>query len=536
MKKAYLVFFAVTLLFGLVGCVREQAQIVIVTATPAVASLEVGIVATPLSELAPSALASSVPPVASGALFVPTLNPPVQGINAVLPTSHTVKAGDTLFAIAQTYNVSLNALIEANNLTNPNLLEVGQVLNLPSAPTLTTPSFKILPDSRLVRAPNVTQFDLVGFVSAQSGYIRQATDVVTTRLGNGAGFDELLTSAQVIARVSLEYSVDPRLLLAVLEFRAGWLSNPTPREDLLLYPIVPMSEGIERRGLYRQLAYVANELNRAYYGWKGRGLRTITLADGTRFALNPQLNPATLAIQYFLSLSKTTNSTVWASEVSERGLYATYLRLFGDPFLGAIEPLVPSTLQQPILGLPFAQGETWYYTGGPHGGWGSGSAWASLDFAPPDERPANSSFCYVSQTPVRALAAGMIARVEGGAIVLDLDMDGDESTGWTIVYLHVDTTLKAGTRVNFADPIGFASCAGGFSTATHLHIGRRFNGEWLPADCGECLPEYRTPDFVMGGWRAVGIRGQEYQGYLEREGIRQQAEQGRQTTVNHVSW
>jgi murein DD-endopeptidase MepM/ murein hydrolase activator NlpD len=438
--------------------------------------------------------------------------------------------------IAQTYNVSLNALIQANNLANPNLLEVGQVLNLPTAPALTTPAFKILPDSRLVRAPGVNQFDLAGFIGAQGGYIRQATDVVTTRLGNGAGFDELLTSAQVVARVSLEYSVDPRLLLAVLEFRAGWLSNPAPRDDLRVYPIVPMSEGIERRGLYRQLAYTANELNRAYYGWKGRGLRTIELADGTRLTLNPQLNAATLAIQYFLSLSKTTNSTVWTSEVSERGLYATYLRLFGDPFLGAIEPLVPPTLQQPILGLPFAQGETWYYTGGPHGGWGSGSAWASLDFAPPDERPVNGSFCYVSQTAVRAVAAGVIARAEGGAMVLDLDMDGDESTGWTIVYLHVDTTLKAGMRVNLGDPIGFASCAGGFSTATHLHIGRRFNGEWLPADCSACLQEYRTPDFVMGGWRAVGIQGQEYQGYLEREGTRQQAEQGRQTTINHVSW
>ena len=43
------------------------------------------------------------------------------------------------------------------------------------------------------------------------------------------------------------------------------------------------------------------------------------------------------------------------------------MTLFGDPFAHAVEPITPPDLTQPILTLPFAQGEEWVYTGGPHG-------------------------------------------------------------------------------------------------------------------------------------------------------------------------
>src|SRR5690606_37535414 len=106
--------------------------------------------------------------------------------------------------------------------------------------------------------------------------------------------------------------------------------------------------------------------------------------------------------------------------------YHTYTAYFGDPFTNIIEPLFPPNLQQPALTLPFRPGQTWFYTGGPHGGWGSGSAWSAVDFAPPDERPAGGSSCYVSEYFATAVAPGVIARSGDGAVVLDLDGDGDE--------------------------------------------------------------------------------------------------------------
>lgn len=46
--------------------------------------------------------------------------------------TYTVRGGDTLAAIAARYNVSLDALMVANGLTNPNVVFAGQVLALPT--------------------------------------------------------------------------------------------------------------------------------------------------------------------------------------------------------------------------------------------------------------------------------------------------------------------------------------------------------------------------------------------------------------------
>ena len=43
---------------------------------------------------------------------------------------YTVVAGDNLYAIAQKYNTSVNAIMNANNLTN-SMLSIGQKLIIP---------------------------------------------------------------------------------------------------------------------------------------------------------------------------------------------------------------------------------------------------------------------------------------------------------------------------------------------------------------------------------------------------------------------
>jgi hypothetical protein len=90
--------------------------------------------------------------------------------------------------------------------------------------------------------------------------------------------------------------------------------------------------------------------------------------------------------------------------------------------------------------------------------------------------------------------------------------------------------------VNTGDIIGQPSCAGGFSTGTHAHIARRYDGEWIPASCIECTSINARPDFVIGGWTVIGLRNQEYQGFLQNGAVRRVAEQGRLTTDNRISW
>lgn len=56
----------------------------------------------------------------------------LQGDSASRPTMVTVRRGDTLYAIAKRYDVPLRDLIDANRLTPPYALAVGQKLRLPN--------------------------------------------------------------------------------------------------------------------------------------------------------------------------------------------------------------------------------------------------------------------------------------------------------------------------------------------------------------------------------------------------------------------
>jgi LasA protease len=431
-------------------------------------------------------------------IFTPTPDPP-----HFIPTlraeaqEYTVKSGDTLGQISQRYGVSLEALIAANNLANPNLLEVGQVLIIPAPdPGSTGPYFKIIPDSELVYGPAAVQFDINAFITSKEGYLSHYEQDVEEE-------GKTLSGAEIMALVARQYSVNPRLLLAVLEYQSGWVTKSNPAAETRDYPI-----GIReplRKGLYRQLAWAANNLNRGYYLWTVNGVSAWVLADGAVIPINTTINAGTAGVQQFFALLD--DRTNWQKAISETGLFTTYVNFFGYPFDYTVESLVPAGILQPKMQLPFEEDVAWAFTGGPHGGWGDGSAWAALDFAPPDE----TLGCGQSDLWVVAIADGLVVRSRNGEVVQDLDGDGFEQTGWTILYMHMEARdrVAEGTMLQAGQHIGHPSCEGGYSTATHLHLARRYNGVWIPAD--------QTLPFALDGWASRGT-GIEYDGYLERNG------------------
>ena len=405
---------------------------------------------------------------------------------------YIVRNGDTLSGISFRLNISVDDLMKLNNLTDPNSLKIGQQLKYTLKVPRLAPSDKLLPDSEVVYSPAYAAFDVAAFASQANGYLAGYREKVE---------GEMLTGAQIIQLVAERFSVGPRVLLALIEFQSGWVTQTALTQNQITYPMGLIDAS--RQGLFFQASWTANHLNEGYYGKISGRLSAYHFKDRTRARVAPTVNPGTAAIQNVLALNATWDA--WQNQIGNDGFIATYRKLFGDPNANAIEPLVPKDLKQPTLRLPYPDGELWYFTGGPHGGWGDQSAWAAVDFAPKDT--ANS--CVASRQWAVAAASGKILRVEHGRVMLALDNTDFQGKGWALLYLHMATAgrVGAGAMVNAGDRIGHPSCEGGDSEASHVHFARLYNGQWMGIDG---MP------LILSGWQ-VAARDQDYEGTIARQ-------------------
>jgi hypothetical protein len=250
----------------------------------------------------------------------------------------------------------------------------------------------------------------------------------------------------------------------------------------------------------------------------------ISWGDGsvTRFA--PSLNAGTAGLHYFLSRSTTKDRwETWVGDGPD-SFVATYRRLFGDAAQYAIEPLVAVDTPLPDLSLPWPADQEWFYTGGPHGAWGDSGAWSALDFVP-DE---GFLGCQAARSFATAAAPGLVIYSQEGQVLIDLDEDGHEETGWVLFYLHLATKGRVpfGTRVQQGDRVGHPSCEGGYTRSAHLHLARKFNGEWIAADGP--LP------MVLDGWQFFSS-GTPYDGYATRGDEKRTALESWDKSLNGLS-
>ena len=89
---------------------------------------------------------------------------------------YTVQEGETLFRIATSYGLTVNDLLQANNITDPTLIYAGQQLIIPDVE---------VPQFALDLPPTVTALDILPliFVEGQTGRIRLTTSVPMTVSG-----------------------------------------------------------------------------------------------------------------------------------------------------------------------------------------------------------------------------------------------------------------------------------------------------------------------------------------------------------------
>ena len=354
-------------------------------------------------------------------------------------------------------------------------------------------SFQMLPDAAFVYGPDCQDFDLKAFLEMTPGWFKNYGAVIQGKYRDATG---------VITYYAENYSLNPKLLLALIEFQTGALSNPQrepKNEDAFL------GFANDHPGVYLQISYVSDLLNDGYYRYRMGELTSITRQSGQIENIDPWQNAASAALQeYFARLL---DGEEYLRAIGPDGLAKTFRALFGDPWRRNTTVL-PGSLTQPEFILPFSPGTVWAYTGGPHSSWGDLKPWGAIDFAP----PLPTQGCVETEQFALAVADGIIARTDDGTVILDLDGDGDERTGWNILYLHIaaEGRVRVGTVVKQGDPIGHPSCEGGRATGTHVHLARKYNGEWISA-ADPVLP------FNLEGWIPVE-GGVAYQGTLVRAG------------------
>ena len=392
---------------------------------------------------------------------------------------YIAQSGDTLPGLAGRFNTTVEEIFAANPIIpeDATTMPPGFPMQIPIYyRAFWGSAFQIIADGLYVNGPAQVDFDAASFSQSQEGWFKDFSE---------SAAQQFLSGAEIVDIVANNFSISPRLLLAMLEYETGAFSSPQFDAAQRQYPL--SYEGEFYEGVYLQLVWAANTLNNGYYGWRTGKLIEFDQPNGNLFRPDPWQNAASVALQYFYS--QTLSQEEFERAIGPQGLLASYAMLFGDPWEENYDH-IGGSLRQPELRFPFVPDEPWSFTGGPHTGWGEGAPWAAMDFAPALE----SQGCLETDIWATAVAAGLVVRTDVGSAVLDLDGDGEEGTGWVIFYLHLESKGRAqtGTFLEAGQAIGHPSCEGGSSTGTHVHLARKYNGEWMPAAGAN--------PFVMEGW------------------------------------
>lgn len=190
-------------------------------------------------------------------------------------TSHVVKAGDSLWAIAKKYGTTPQAIAEANHIANPSLIIIGRSLVIPGqmgAPHQSAPAMKPVANTQQWNGKHVVQKgehltkiaarygvsvpDLAGVNGLKNAsMIRAGATLIVP------GPREL-TVEELLAHYGKEFGVDPALVKAVAWQESGWKQKVVSHAGAIgVMQVIPETAAFTGRQLLGGMPLDVNNLD-----------------------------------------------------------------------------------------------------------------------------------------------------------------------------------------------------------------------------------------------------------------------------------
>ncbi|WP_392343829.1 M23 family metallopeptidase [Pseudoalteromonas prydzensis] len=278
-------------------------------------------------------------------------------------------------------------------------------------------------------------------------------------------------------------SINPKIILALIEQQSGLLSNP---DADFAAPLIGLSD---EQGFDAQVEDLVTKLSQRFYAykqWQDSQVTAIT-SKYTSTAISNQAssNSSTAATAALVSVFKKRNKLAVDQDIVNHSnddltvFLATFDRLFPESS-AQLQHSSKSTVQsaeQQFVAASFSMNLPWpsgyWYSGGAHSNTGSGYPYSSLDFN-------NGSGNWGSNTPyVQAAHGGTVTRFSSCNIRVT------HSSGYSTNYYHMSNLqYNSGDYVQpgawlgrYANSYNQALCEGGQSSGPHVHFTLLYNGQ-----------------------------------------------------------
>jgi len=323
-------------------------------------------------------------------------------------------------------------------------------------------------DQRLNYEPDFYAPQIQAFLERHPGVLQR----IVVPVGNRRH-----TFAEALSGQATYYSVNPKIILALIELQSGLISDTQPAADQFAWAAGFRGENGRRRGLQAQVRWAVKEILYARRDYPRRV--ALTFADG---ATAPPPDTMTLAEYALARVLAPTTTPGRLAALMER-FRTTYTRLFDDPRVAPVGWPMPAA---PFLTRPIGKVvpvTSFFDHGGPFltrdGAAGVATYWGRRETDPIFAYNGHDGWDYAAAPPDRALAAadGLVAFAGNaddgcatGAVVID------HGNGYRTLYWHLDRVdVAIGERVARGQAIGVIGNSG-CSTGPHLHFGVQYLG------------------------------------------------------------